>query len=46
MNGILVALALALGVLAAPAFAGEKTVTLAVQNMTCAACPITRTSPR
>jgi mercuric ion binding protein len=41
MNGILVALALALCVLAAPAFAGEKTVTLAVQNMTCAACPIT-----
>ncbi|MGH6943354.1 MAG: mercury resistance system periplasmic binding protein MerP [Geminicoccaceae bacterium] len=24
---------------AAPAFAGERTVTLAVENMTCAACP-------
>ena len=24
-----------------PAFAGEKTVTLAVQNMYCSACPIT-----
>jgi mercuric ion binding protein len=41
MNRMLVAMTLALGVLAAPAFASEKTVTLAVQNMTCAACPIT-----
>jgi len=31
-----------LGLLASsPAFAGEKTVTLAVQNMYCSACPIT-----
>jgi len=31
-----------LGLLASsPAFAGEKTVTLTVQNMYCSACPIT-----
>ena len=30
---------LVLGVLAAPAFAGETTVTLAVRNWYCAACP-------
>jgi periplasmic mercuric ion binding protein len=29
----------ALWLTAAPAFAGERTVTLAVENMTCAACP-------
>jgi periplasmic mercuric ion binding protein len=34
--------ALAIGVLAPPsAFAAERTVTLAVQHMTCAACPRT-----
>jgi mercuric ion binding protein len=34
--------AFAIGLLAAPAaFAAEKTVTLAVQHMTCAACPRT-----
>lgn len=33
---------LSLGVLASPAaMAGEKTVTLAVQNMDCSACPFT-----
>ncbi len=32
-------MSLALGVLAAPAFAGETTVTLAVRNWYCAACP-------
>ena len=36
---MLVAMTLALGVLAAPAFAGETTVTLAVRNWYCAACP-------
>lgn len=41
MKKMLVAMTLALSALAAPAFAAEKTVTLAVQNMTCAACPIT-----
>ena len=30
---------LALGALASPAFAGETTVTLAVRNWYCAACP-------
>lgn len=35
-------LALALSVaIAAPAWAESRTVTLAVQNMTCSACPIT-----
>jgi periplasmic mercuric ion binding protein len=29
----------ALWLTTAPAFAGERTVTLAVENMTCAACP-------
>jgi mercuric ion binding protein len=33
---------LGLGLLASsPVFAGEKTVTLAVQNMYCTACPVT-----
>ncbi|MGH6813678.1 MAG: mercury resistance system periplasmic binding protein MerP [Methylocella sp.] len=32
-------MSLALGVLAAPAIAGETTVTLAVRNWYCAACP-------
>ena len=32
-------MSLALGVLAVPAFAGETTVTLAVRNWYCAACP-------
>jgi mercuric ion binding protein len=42
MTKTLSAALLALGLLAAPAaFAGEKTVTLAVQNMDCASCPIT-----
>lgn len=39
MTKLLVATTLALGVLAAPAFAGETTVTLAVRNWYCAACP-------
>ena len=39
MTKMLVAMTLALGVLAAPAFAGETTVTLAVRNWYCAACP-------
>lgn len=34
-------LALAAGLLTSAAFAAEKTVTLAVENMTCAACPYT-----
>jgi periplasmic mercuric ion binding protein len=37
MTKLLVAMNLALGV--APAFAGETTVTLAVRNWYCAACP-------
>jgi periplasmic mercuric ion binding protein len=37
MTKLLVAMSLALGV--APAFAGETTVTLAVRNWYCAACP-------
>ena len=42
MTRTLSAALFALGLLAAPAaFAGEKTVTLAVQNMDCASCPIT-----
>jgi mercuric ion binding protein len=36
---ILVAAALALFLLNTAAFAAEKTVTLAVENMTCRACP-------
>jgi len=32
-------MSLALGLLASPAFAGETTVTLAVRNWYCAACP-------
>ena len=39
MTKMLVAMTLALGVLASPAFAGETTVTLAVRNWYCAACP-------
>jgi mercuric ion binding protein len=39
MTKMLVATTLALGVLAAPAFAGETKVTLAVRNWYCAACP-------
>lgn len=40
MNTILSAAAVAF-LLASPAWAAEKTVTLAVSNMTCEACPIT-----
>src|SRR4030088_759118 len=39
MTKMLVCLTLVLGVLATPAFAGETTVTLAVRNWYCAACP-------
>jgi mercuric ion binding protein len=39
MTKMLVTMTLALGVLAAPAVAGETTVTLAVRNWYCAACP-------
>ena len=39
MTKMLIAMTLALGVLAAPAFAGETTVTLAVRNWYCKACP-------
>ncbi|MCP1931048.1 heavy-metal-associated domain-containing protein [Bradyrhizobium elkanii] len=40
MNKYLSTLALVSSVLAAPAaFAGERTVTFAVDNMTCASCP-------
>jgi len=39
MTKMLIAMTFALGVLAAPAFAGETTVTLAVRNWYCAACP-------
>jgi mercuric ion binding protein len=42
MAKLLTSVVLALGLLASSAvFAGEKTVTLAVQNMYCAACPHT-----
>jgi mercuric ion binding protein len=42
MTKLPASLALIIGVLAASAaFAAEKTVTLAVQHMTCAACPRT-----
>lgn len=42
MNKLLPSAAFALGLLASStAFAAEKTVTLAVENMTCASCPIT-----
>lgn len=42
MTRILASAACALGLLASPAaFAGERTVTLAVENMYCAACPLT-----
>jgi len=36
---MLAAITLTLGVLAAPAFAAETTVTLAVRNWYCSACP-------
>lgn len=39
MTKMLVSMALALGALASPALAGETTVTLAVRNWYCAACP-------
>src|SRR5215471_8018730 len=39
MTKTLVSLTLALGAFAAPAFAGETTVILAVRNWYCAACP-------
>jgi mercuric ion binding protein len=39
MTKMLVAMTLALGGLAAPAVAGESTVTLAVRNWYCKACP-------
>jgi mercuric ion binding protein len=42
MTKSLAATLLGLGLLASsPVFAGEKTVTLAVQNMYCSACPVT-----
>ena len=42
MNKLLTSGAFALAILASPAaLAGEKTVTLAVENMYCAACPHT-----
>lgn len=37
----LIALAVALLVLANPAWAGPQTITLTVSNMTCTTCPIT-----
>jgi periplasmic mercuric ion binding protein len=39
MTKTFVPMVLALGALASPAFAGETTVTLAVRNWYCAACP-------
>jgi mercuric ion binding protein len=39
MTKLFVAMAIVLGMLAASAFAGETTVTLAVRNWYCAACP-------
>ena len=39
MTKTLVSMILALGALASPALAGETTVTLAVRNWYCAACP-------
>ena len=42
MTKSLTAALFGLGLLASsPAFVGEKTVTLAVQNMYCTACPVT-----
>ena len=42
MTKSLAAALLGLGLLASsPVFAGEKTITLAVQNMYCSACPLT-----
>ena len=41
MSKHLAILSIAFGLFAAPALAAEKTVTLAVENMTCASCPIT-----
>jgi periplasmic mercuric ion binding protein len=40
MTKMLVAMTLALGALVSPAVAGETTVTLAVRNWYCAACPL------
>ena len=39
MSKMLVSMTLVLGALAAPALGGETTVTLAVRNWYCAACP-------
>lgn len=40
MNKLLAGAAFAIGIVASPAaFAADKTVTLAVKNMDCAACP-------
>ena len=39
MSKTLVSMTLALGALASPALAGETTVTLAMRNWYCAACP-------
>jgi periplasmic mercuric ion binding protein len=39
MSKLIVRVAVAAGILAAPAAATERTVILAVQNMYCAACP-------
>jgi mercuric ion binding protein len=41
MNKLFLSSAIALSVASSSAFAAEKTVTLAVQNMYCAACPHT-----
>jgi mercuric ion binding protein len=44
---MLVSMTLALGALASPALAGETTVTLAVRNWYCAACPhVIKAKPR
>lgn len=41
MKSILFALSLALAGFASPALAAERTVTLAIDNMSCVTCPIT-----
>jgi len=41
MKNILIALVAALSLTAQTVWAGEKTITLDVQNMTCALCPFT-----
>lgn len=41
MTKLLLAATLGFGLLGSSAFAAEKTVTLAVQNMSCATCPYT-----